>query len=327
MEVVTNSNHYKLNKLIGATPLRKYTPVQNWERRMCLQKYNAELLNQCRVAKPDVFFVFNESLLFPTTIQAIKEQCKCLMVCCIGDDPWDSVRWVADFPHSLKYFDLIFCADPVWELNIRKVVPHANIFWHYGGYDPEVFHPVPDVEISEADIARLGCQISFTGSAYGSKAEGAYRADILSFVANYDLKIWGGDNWQYRFMYLPELQKCYKGSRLDYKDLTKLYKLSQINMNLPAPQISLTFQPRVFEIAACQGFQIIDNRAKLRDLFADSDIVTFDSAEELKDKVAYYLSHDAERQQMALRLHEKVWGKYTWQHWADDILSKINQSR
>jgi len=71
VQVITNSNRYKLNKIIGALPLRKYTPVQNWERQKCLHKYNDELLKQCLAAKPDVFFVFNESLLFPTTIKAL----------------------------------------------------------------------------------------------------------------------------------------------------------------------------------------------------------------------------------------------------------------
>jgi len=325
VQVITNSNRYKLNKIIGALPLRKYTPVQNWERQKCLHKYNDELLKQCLAAKPDVFFVFNESLLFPTTIKAIKDSCKCLMVCCIGDDPWDSVRWIADFPHSLKYFDIIFCGDPVWEINLRKVAPQADIHWHYGGYDPEVFHPVSDAEISKEDIARLTCQISFTGSSYNQKAEGAYRADILSFVSDYDLRIWGGDNWPYRFKYLPDLQKCYQGNRLAYTDLIKLYKLSKINLNLPAPQVTFTFQPRVFEIAACEGFQIIDNRAKLRDLFTEDEIVTFDTIGELRDKVAYYLSHETERQQMTGRLFQKVWGNFTWQHWAADILAKINE--
>lgn len=323
VEVLTNSNRYKLNRLIGALPLRKISPVQDWERRHCLRKYNEELFRQVKLARPDIFLVFNESLLFPETITRIKTECKCMMVCCVGDDPWDSIRWVADFPHSLKFFDVIFSGEPAWDINIRKVAPKAVIHWHYGGYDPDVFFSIEDSEITEAERQKLSCQLSFTGSSYGTRAEGAYRSDILSFVSDYDLKIWGGDKWQYRFKYLPELARCYQGERLSFDELRKLYNLSKINLNLPAPQVVSTFQPRVFEIAACKGFQIIDKRDKLFDLFDEDCIVTFDTIGELREKIDYYLSHETERYDMAKKLYEIVWQRYTWSNWAGEILQVI----
>ena len=323
VDVVTNSNRYKLNRLIGALPLRKISPVQDWERKHCLRKYNEELFRQVQLAKPDVFLVFNESLLYPETILRIKAECRCRLVCCVGDDPWDSIRWVADFPHSLKHFEYIFSGEPAWDINIRKVAPQAKLHWHYGGYDPDVFFPVEDSAITDSEKQKLSCHVSFTGSSYGTRAEGAFRSDILSYLSDYELKIWGGDKWPYRFRFLPGLKRCYQGERLSYEELRKLYRLSKINLNLPAPQVVSTFQPRVFEIAACKGFQIIDKRDKLFDLFSEDCLVTFETIGELREKIDYYLRNEKQRLVMAEKLFQKVWEKFTWSNWAGEILKVI----
>jgi len=323
IEVVTNNSEFKLNKLIHLFKMQQITKIRTLEMMHYLKKYNKQVLQECLACKPDIFIVFNESRLFPDTIKAIKEQCKCLMVCIIGDDPWDSVRWSADFPHSLKYFEIIFNAEPIWNNNIKKAAPKAKIYWHYGGFDPKTYFPVDEKTISLADTERLSCDISFTGSSYGAKAEGAYRSDILSYLKDFDLKIWGDDNWPYRFKYLPQLKEKYQGTRLPYKDLRKLYTLSKICLNLPAPQLFTTFQPRVFEIAAVKGFQIADNRPLLHKLFTEEELVTFDTIDELVEKINYYLQHENEKKEIAEKLYKKVTENYTWKHWARRIVDTI----
>lgn len=326
VDVVNNSHDFTRNKLIGLLRLREISFINQYEMYYYLNQYGNKLIDECLRSKPDIFFTFNESRILPHIYKAIKEKCKCMMVCAIGDDPWDSARWIANFPHSLKYFDLIFCGDPIWISNIRKVAPNAKIHWHYGGFDPDFFHPIDARSISNSDIERFTCDLSFTGSSYAKKPEGAYRSDILSYLSDFNLQIWGGDNWQYRFKFLPNLKDKYRGSRLTYDDLRKLYTLTKINLNLPAPQVELGFQPRVFEIAAVKGFQIIDNRPMLRKLFAEDEIVTFDTIDELREKIKYYLKHDDERIQLTDRLYKKVTENYTWNHWAKYILDVINGS-
>jgi spore maturation protein CgeB len=323
IEVATNSNIFKLNKFVHLFKLHQISKINQLENKYYLKTYNDQLIKECLAFRPDVFFVFNESYLYPDTIKTIKEQCKCLMVCALGDDPWDSIRWVADFPHSLKYFDLIFNAEPSWNVNIKKVAPKAKILWHFGGFDPQYYFPVEKKTISQADQEIYNCDISFTGSSYGNKAEGAYRSDILSYLTDFDLKIWGDDNWEYRLKFLPQLTGKIKGGRLSYPDLRKLYTLSSINLNLPAPQIITSFQPRIFEIAAVKGFQIIDNRPLLRKLFNEDEIVTFDTNDELREKARYYLDHENERNILTERLYLKVTENFTWSHWAKLVIDGI----
>jgi len=67
-----------------------------------------------------------------------------------------------------------------------------------------------------------------------------------------------------------------------------------------------SINPRTYEIAACGAFQLCDDgRPELREIFGDS-VATYADNEDLLDKVRYYLSRDAERQQMATRANELV---------------------
>jgi len=327
VEVATNSRTFELSRTLHFFKLHQITKIRNTEMQYLLKKYNESVLKDCVNEKPNVFLVFNESYLYPTTIKAIREQCKCLMVCVLGDDPWDSTRYVADFPHSLKYFDFIFNPETTWNVNLRKVAPNALMYWHYAGFDPACYYPIDKNTLSQADIDLYTCDLSFTGSSYGFKAEGAYRSDVLSFVADMDLKIWGDNNWPFRFRYLPELRKNFMGTRLPLGELRKLYTLSKINLNLPAPQLATCFQPRTFEIAATKGFQIIDNRKSLRKLFNADEIVTFDTIPELREKAKYYSEHDNERNEMAEKLYQKVTQRFTWIQWARHIVNILEHPK
>ncbi len=324
IKVESNSNKFIRSKLLGISGLRAINAIQKSEMTYYLEQYGRKLVDQCVISKPDVFFIFNESRLLPHYIKEIKERCKCLMVCAIGDNPWDSIRWGANFPHSLKYYNIILSADPSWNNNIQKVAPKSKIYWHYGGVENELFHPIDRFALSEDDLKRFTCDISFTGSSYAKKVEGAYRSDILSYITDFDLKIWGSDNWQYRIELLPSLKGKYQGDRLSYDELIKLYTLSKINLNLPAPQVILGFQPRIFEIAAVKGFQIVDNRPMIRELFTEEEVVTFNTIGELREKISYYLSHEFERDEITNRLYKKVSENFTWNHWAKSILDIIN---
>lgn len=323
IEVLGNKHKFHNNSIINTLKLDQISKIKNWSLHNALRTFNEQLIQDCIQEKPDIFMVMNESKLYPTTIKTIRERCKCTMVLILADDPYDSIRYVADFPHSLKYFDFIFNGEPAYNINVRKAAPNAKIFWHVGGFDSEYYHLVDDKALSMEDVKKYTCELSFTGSSYGPKAEGAYRADILSYLTDYDMKIWGDDNWPYRFKYLPQLQDCYIGTRLPYEDLRKLYHLSKINLNLPAPQVITSFQPRVFEIAACKGFQIVDYRPLIDKVFNENELVIFKTIGELREKVQYFLHHEAERNAIAERLYKKVIENFTWKKWAEKILDTI----
>lgn len=64
--------------------------------------------------------------------------------------------------------------------------------------------------------------------------------------------------------------------------------------------------PRAYEIAACGAFQLCDDtRPELEEIFGGS-VATYTDAQDLQDMIAYYLSHEAERKEMARAAFERV---------------------
>lgn len=66
-----------------------------------------------------------------------------------------------------------------------------------------------------------------------------------------------------------------------------------------------SMNPRLVEAAACGAFQITDYRPEVVDVFGDS-VAIYKDAEDLEQKIKYYLSHEEEREDMARESSEKV---------------------
>lgn len=227
----------------------------------------------------------------------------------------------------MRYYDIIFVTDKIWIPSIRNVAPYAKIIKIVsgGGFNKSLFSPVKEIEITDVDRDELGCDISFTGESYGMRGEGGYRSGILDQLGDYNMKIWGDERWKLRFPYYNNLEKAYHGGRLPFNKLRKLYHLSTINLNMPSPQVFTGFQPRVFEIAACKGFQIVDWREELDEIFTEDELVTFKNIPDLFDKLEYYTRNPEKRQSYIDKLHKKVWENYGWEKCAKEMIDIIEQ--
>jgi spore maturation protein CgeB len=81
---------------------------------------------------------------------------------------------------------------------------------------------------------------------------------------------------------------------------------------------------RTIEVAACGSFQLCDDeRPELKEIFGDS-VATYSSAEELSDKVRFYLKHDDLRESMARQSLQKVQG-LTYENNARKILATMEK--
>lgn len=310
-----------LNRIIRKTKLEPLVA------KAVLQKenqFNNDFLNQILDYKPDIFINYSGGGLFPSTIKAIKENTKCVMICYIADNPCDpDPRRDQYFPMTLQYFDIFLNPEPVWDKLINNLCENPKIIRFYGGYEPENFYPIDKNTISESDRKELDCDVSFTGGSYNKSAEGAYRSGILAHLEEYNVKVWGDEGWKYRFDFMPKIKEAYQGQRLSYEKLRKLYTVSKINLNMPSPQIFTSFQPRVFDIAATKGFQIIDHSNLLSDVFKGIDVPTFKSIKELKNKIGYYLNHEKERERIKNEMYQAVKNDYTWDNQTKVLLEKI----
>lgn len=94
----------------------------------------------------------------------------------------------------------------------------------------------------------------------------------------------------------------------DYeKDMPYIFCNSKINLNITSKTIESGIPLRVFDILSCGGFCLTNYQPEIAEYFVDGEeLVMYTSIEDLVEKVAYYLEHDEEREQIARNGYEKL---------------------
>lgn len=229
------------------------------------------------------------------------------MVSYVADDPFNpSPHRDQNFPLALLRYDYLLVADHSWLRNINCVTD-AKSFYFSGGYNPDIWN-------TSAGEYKVGYEsdILFTGASYGLNAEGLFRAVVIDSLKDYNIKVWGDSGWLDKSDIGFSMKGIFQGSRLEFKELFNALRSTKIYLNLPSPQISSDFQPRVFELGAAGVFQICPYSETLFNLFGDS-VVMFRNINELKQLVPIYVSNTELRERKIRELqHKIIEGNYSW---------------
>lgn len=197
---------------------------------------------------------------------------------------------------------------------------------HY--YLPQAAHPPVHrpLQLSQEDRKRFQADLSFMGEGYYNR----HRA--FTRLLDQDFKIWG-TGWLENPAYWPHIQN--KGRRVSSEDCVKIYNAGKVNINLHSSTYhdginpnGDFINPRTFEIAACGGFQLVDERSELADCFRiGEEMATFSDLEEMRAKALYYLEHETERRELARRARERVLREHTIEHRMREMLLHIYSER
>lgn len=128
------------------------------------------------------------------------------------------------------------------------------------------------------------------------------RQSFLDRLSRYDLGI-VGPGWRTRTLGSnPALAHKVVKDTMHGEELTRFYQSARIVLNInqwEAAEASGTTL-RVTDVPACGSFLLTEYSAGLEDLFElETQICTFTTPAEMKQKVDYYLEHDAERERIA----------------------------
>ncbi len=93
-----------------------------------------------------------------------------------------------------------------------------------------------------------------------------------------------------------------------YSDkMPRVFHRSKVNLNISLRSILSGVPLRVLDILAAGGFLITNYQSEIAEYFEDGvDLVIAGTPEEMVQKTAYYLEHDAERKQIAINGQKKV---------------------
>jgi hypothetical protein len=230
------------------------------------------------------------------------------------------VQWLADlidkFPfvhENLKYCDRFYVANPFEAARIKELKLCRT------EYLPLACSPETErtLSLSAKDRAFYGSDVSFVGAV---KKALVHRLDFFDELLNGDLdfgiKIW--DAWGEDLIKThPQFTKYVQTRRVLSLRRTRVYNASKINLNLQHEGIVGIGNLRFFGIPASGGFQICNKRdqAHLFEPYLEGLIkVTafFNTIEEFRQLVRYYLQNEKERMEMAKEAQRIVHKKHTY---------------
>lgn len=194
-------------------------------------------------------------------------------------------------------------------LNDLEAIGQPNGLYLPLAADPEFHKPM---ELSPVEQRKFGSEISFMGAGYPNR-----RVAFRELVAR-DFKIWGNE-WDGDHVLAPLLQL--KGARVTPEECVKIFNATRINLNLHSSvQVDRLVtggdfvNPRTFELAACGAFQLVDRRSLMHEAFAEDELVTFASMNELIEKIDYFSANPDEREASAAKGRERVLKDHTYAH-------------
>jgi spore maturation protein CgeB len=178
------------------------------------------------------------------------------------------------------------------------------------------------LNLTEEELKIYGSDVSFVGAGYYN------RRKFFTGIIDFDFKIWGSE-WNIGYPLRKHIQRG--GERIETGDVVKIFNASKININLHSSTCHEGINPdgdfvnpRTFEIAACEGFQLVDYRLELPGLFSiGKEIVCFEGIGDLREKINYYLNNPDRRQEIALRGRERVEKEHTYELRMEEMLNFI----
>jgi spore maturation protein CgeB len=227
--------------------------------------------------------------------------------------------WRSIGPH----YDFVFTIQKDECINEMKKAGISNVTYVPAGCDPEVHRPL---QLTLEDRQRWGSPLSFVGAGYHN------RQQAFASLSHLPLRIWGTE-WPESKPFDRLVQE--QGRRLSPEEYVKIFNATDINLNLHSSSerdgVDPTgdfVNPRVFELAACEAFQLVDERSLLPECFTPGeDIVTFSSIPDLKEKITYFLEHPEERRRIARKARETVLARHTYTQRIREILTSIYAQR
>ncbi|MDE6387384.1 MAG: glycosyltransferase [Lachnospiraceae bacterium] len=109
-------------------------------------------------------------------------------------------------------------------------------------------------------------------------------------------------------------------------EMPKVFHAGKINLNMTMRPIETGLSLRVWDILGCGGFLLTNYQAEIPDYFEiGKDLETYESMNELEQKIQYYLTHEEERIEIAISGYEKVAKFHTYEHRIADMIRILSQ--
>ena len=256
---------------------------------------NEEIIDLVRKERPKyVFWVSAMYELLESTFDAIREEGS-IVVGWFGDDEYR-------FAHYSKWW-----------------IPHLD------------YCITGDIE-AVPKYQALGARVIHAFSCEGTPVE----HDWSNTEERYDVSFVGKKSKPLREQYVHEIKKRnipihlfgkgWEGGYVSSEDMINIFKTSKINLNFSATGNRMAFKGRLAAVCLAGGFLLTDYVPGLEHYFEiDKEIVCFNDAEEMIDRITYYLNHDEERRAIAQAGWTRAINEYTPSNMLSRVFGEIEK--
>lgn len=292
----------KFTKAKSAIYFHKVFRRLSGRRPMGYWNLNRRFLEAARAYRPDVVLITTGKWLSPATIRSVGET-GALLVNYATDDPFNSAVNTSMFKEAIPYYDVYACTKKAIIDDVRKAGCSNAVYVPFA-YKPEVHFP--ERAQGPEEQARFSSDVVFIGGCDSDRLP--FITGMLNAMPDLQLSLYGGFWNRY-----PSLRKYYRGFAFGH-EFRLAVAGAKIVFNLVRRSNRDDHVMRTFEIPACGGFMLTDRTdAQCSFLAEDKEAVYFSSAEEMLDKIRYYLEHDLQRRRIAEAGYRRVTsGKNTY---------------
>jgi spore maturation protein CgeB len=273
-----------------------------------LRRRNAQLIQQARQFQPDVLWLMGDNtVVHADTLRQLKNEVGCRLLYSCGTSP-------IVFSHGIereaaRLYDIVVANDYYHGVQWLELGAQQMICLPGSAIDPE-FHQPRDLTADEQ--SRYAADVGFVGTLlprklYSERIAALEALRSLADTSGVDVGIWSVHD-------VPQtLQPFLRGGALS-DEMLKILSASKISLNVHGDFMRYGGNMRLFEAAGAGSFQLVDDRPGVREWFTPGEhLVIYDSLDDLRDKVTYYLAHPGEREHIAAAGRAHVLAHHTYE--------------
>jgi spore maturation protein CgeB len=266
--------------------------------------FEKRLLSEVGRFQPTIVLVIQGSQLSPKTVAKMRSVTQAPIVCWCQDP---LIALGRQFMLAAGY-DTVFVKDRHMQDVFSRMIRSTTFRYLPEACNPRVHRAV---ELSAEDLATYGCDVMIAGTLY------YYRQEILRQICGFDLRVWGSrPGWL-----LDRLSGRHQGREVVMAEKAKALRAARICLNTLNFSEVNALNCRAFEIAGCGGFQLLSSAPVVSEHFEPgSELVTFDSVEELLEQIHHYLRNPQLAAEIARRGQLRAHRDHTYESRLGEIL-------
>jgi hypothetical protein len=287
------------------------------------REYNEAILRESAVFRPGMVLAFKGAYIWPDTLRQLRIRGALLYN--YYPDTSAFAHGVL-LPQSLPEYDCVFYTKRFWEREVCGRIPLRASRYLPHAYDPEVHCPWP---LTSIDQHQLGADVVLIATHTARKEQ--VMSDLVRLRPQLDLRVWG-NGWRERCR-AHNVRHCLQGVAAHGSAYVRVLRAARICLAVmsgvvPGSSRGDETTTRTFEIPACGAFMLHERNEEVLSFYREGvEVECFDSAEEMAEKIDYYLSHPSKREAIARAGHSRCVPAYSYDERVKEILRYYQEQR